>query len=795
MTPLTLLSAVIVLGVVTAQLWSPERPWVLGLTGTLILGYAAAIASKRRRLAASVALIAACSLGWSLGAREAWNEPVYKPAEHILQGRIEEQRPPREGRSRIELRLAGATIIGKDGRTSPLRPTTGRLHIWLDGDEDRDLWRGDEVLFRVGPPRYRGPRNFGDRGGLTPRPARASVVAGPLLVERGSGWMRTLSRIRRHLRRRVELSLAPPSRGLVLALSLGDRSELSAEDVLAFRRSGTAHLLAVSGLHVTLVGGFVFWLTMALLARTPFAQRVLIIRPAAIAAILACWGYAMVTGLGPSAFRAAVMLSFSHAASVAGRPTGRWRAICLAAAVLAIHDPTLVWSAGFQLSFVAVLALIGLEERSHDEKFDGDQDRESLVVRAWRGMWRLVKASAVATAATAPLLLHHFGQVSLWGLIVNVVAVPLTGAFVLPGSLLVTAIGGMSSVVGRWLGWLVGLALDLFLAGLRWAGSLPTCLPPLARPSLVEAAALSFSVLLLVRRRSRIWGGILLLSMCAVWVARLEAPRLRRHLVVSFLDVGAGDATLIRFPDGRRWLVDTGPLAGTSTWSPPVVAAVQRTGFGRLDVLALTHRHLDHAAGVPTLLERIGAERYWSPSSGVGGDPDPLARAAEERGSSLRRGMECGSWMLPGEVRVEALHPCRAEDAGLTENDRSLVLRLTYGDVALLLPGDIEIESERILVERSSELRATVLKLPHHGSETSSSEGLLDVVRPEVAIGSCARSRRRRLPDASVESRLHGRGVLVLSTAELGAIRLTTDGERIRFDTARVGRLDLPLGR
>jgi len=157
--------------------------------------------------------------------------------------------------------------------------------------------------------------------------------------------------------------------------------------------------------------------------------------------------------------------------------------------------------------------------------------------------------------------------------------------------------------------------------------------------------------------------------------------------------------------------------------------------------------------------------------------------------------MECGSWMLPGEVRVEALHPCRAEDAGLTENDRSLVLRLTYGDVALLLPGDIEIESERILVERSSELRATVLKLPHHGSETSSSEGLLDVVRPEVAIGSCARSRRRRLPDASVESRLHGRGVLVLSTAELGAIRLTTDGERIRFDTARVGRLDLPLGR
>ena len=795
MSPLPLLSAVLVIGVATAR-WCPlDRLPILAAAGLAILIYGLSIYCERQISSAVACLVASWLLGWSIGARDSWDEPLYKPREHILQARVEELRPSRGDRSRLELLLQGAAILGKEGEVNPLHPARGRLQVWSDAPLPPELARGDAILLRVGPPRRRESRNFGDGGVFLHRPSQASLLAGPLLVKRGPWWNRGLTRLRGHLRRGVDLAVDSPARGLVLALSLGDRSALNEVDLLAFRRSGTAHLLAVSGLHVSLIGGFLYWLATIILVRTPLAQRVLIARPAAVVAIVGCWFYALLTGLGPSAFRAAVMLTFSHAATVAGRPAGSKRAICIAAAVLLIDDPTLIWSAGFQLSFIAVLALTGLERGPGTETLDEEDGQSSLFSRVVRGIRQIVETSAVATGATAPLLLHHFGQVSCWGVLVNVVAVPLTGLVVLPGSLSITAIAGLSDVLGRWLGHIVAPLLNLFLSGLRCAGSLPSLLPSLARPNLVEAMVFSTSVLLLARRGKRKWGVLMLVAACLIWTVRLELPRIRGSLEITFLDVGAGDATLVRLPDGSRWLVDSGPRRGTPTWTPPVVAAVQRSGFGRLDLLALTHGHLDHAAGVPALLERIGSKRFWFPATSGNRESELLLTLAGERGIPVNQGLDCGSTRLPGEVLLEVLHPCGDEDAQMSENDRSLVIRLTYGQVSVLLPGDIERVAESALVRRSRDLQATVLKLPHHGSSSSSSDELLDAVRPKVAIGSCARSRRRPLPDAAVTARLRERGILVLSTAELGAIRLSTNGRRIRFDSARTGSLDLPLSR
>jgi competence protein ComEC len=276
------------------------------------------------------------------------------------------------------------------------------------------------------------------------------------------------------------------------------------------------------------------------------------------------------------------------------------------------------------------------------------------------------------------------------------------------------------------------------------------------------------------------------------WAARLDVAGLDRSLTVTFVDVGAGDAILIDLPRGGRMLVDAGPRPGSGSRGTEVVEAAERFGYGRLALLALTHGHSDHAAGVASVMAHVGAERYWAPLSDVagsrGGPPDRIARGL---GAEVATAPAiCGAHDFGG-VRLEVLHPCGQEARLHGENDRSLVIRLVFGDVAFLLPGDVEEAAEALLLRDPGRLRATVLKLPHHGSATSASEGFLDAARPSIAVASCGASPRRPLPHPALVERLAARGTLVMSTAELGALRFRTDGHGVRVWSARVGEVEV----
>lgn len=784
----------LVAGLVLSPVVPVARPLAFVVAAIAVALQVAAAGRARRHLwPALAAYAAAFALGWARGAAAAWPAPAFKDCEHVLVGEATSITAGEEGRWLVGLRLRGAATVSKDGTPARLWPVATEATLATDEATARRFRLHDRVLVRARALARRQRRNFGDGEGWSAPPAFGTLVAGPLVVRDGPPIASGLERARAFLSARLGQVLSRRVRGIVVAMVLGDRSLLEAADVEAFRRTGTAHLLAVSGLNVTLVSLLVLWIARAALVRTRLAVRFRVASAAALVAISSCWGYALLTGLDPPVFRAAVMTTAVLAAQAIGRPPRGGRAIGLAAAILLFLDPTLATSPGFQLSFVAVLALDGLGPWSAAGRGDSGSHAGRLRAAA-AALWRAASTSFAATLATSPILAYHFGLVSPLGVVVNAVAVPVSSWALMPAMFVITGVGAASPWAARGLGLVVEPAVELFMAGLHWAGGLHGVCAAVSRPALHEALLLTVAGLAVVRptRRARALALAAAVIAAASWAVRLDVAGLDRSLTLTFVDVGAGDAVLIDLPQGGRALVDAGPRPGSGSRATDVVEAAERLGYGRLELLALTHGHADHATGVTAVLAHIGAARYWAPladAAGIrGGPPDATVRSLGARVATAPA--ICGAHDLGG-VRLEVLHPCGPEARRLGENDRSLVIRLVYGALSFLLPGDVEAAGEAALLRDAARLRATVLKLPHHGSATSASEPFLDAVRPEIAVASCSNSRRRPLPHPALVDRLAARGALVLSTAELGAIRLRTDGRGLRLWSARVGAIEL----
>lgn len=768
------MAAALVLGLVAVQLLllSPEATSAAVIIA-LVLHQVVFVLCRRRRhlVSGAAALIAALAAGAAVGAVEPWSRPLFKHSEQLLAGQVSKVSRGRDDRWRARLRLEAVATVGK-GEAGPLRSTfPGELFVTLDEPDARRLVPRQRVLVRVRQVRDRQRANFGD--GSWSRPPRfAWAVAGPLVIDEAPWWARALERLRRRLRARLHRVLEPEAAALATALVVGDRSGLPAATMDAFRRTGAAHLLAVSGLHISLISGLIFWGCTAVLLRTSLAARGRVAALAVAPATLGCWSYALVTGAGPPAVRAAIMTSAALLAWAVGRPSRADHAVWLAAVILLVDRPELAFRAGFQLSFAAVLVLQRLGLSGLTRSTSNEADSGGLV-RCGRALRKATTTALIASLVTAPVVAHHFGYLSPWAPVVNVVAVPVMGAALLPATLILAAVAAAWEPLGGVLALPVGAGLELFLGGLRAASELPSSAVSVPRPTMLEATGLVTALVLVLWRRR--WMTLVALALVAVVtvtaIARLQAPRLQRELRLTFVDVGSGDATLIELPGGGRVLIDAGPRAAQVSSPNEVVTALGRRGWGQLRLLALTHGHADHVTGAPAVLEAVGAASLWRP--GVESGP--------------RR---CGAQVIGG-VRFEVLYPCDRSVAGLEENDRSLVLRLVYGDVAVLLPGDIEAAAEARLLSAGHQLRAQVLKLPHHGSDTSSSEAFLEAVDPELAVASCGRSRRRRLPHPRVAARLARRGAMVLGTAEVGAVEVVTDGERIEVATARLGAVRL----
>lgn len=599
------------------------------------------------------------------------------------------------------------------------------------------------------------------------------------------------------LRRRVEVTIDclyheyPDHVHILKGMLLGKRSQLPASTIDLFRNSGSLHILAVSGLHVGLITALCF-LSFSLFGLPRKTVCLL-----TIASVIL---YACLVGFRPSVLRASFMAILFLIAQIIDRDADLTNLLAFAALVLLLINPAQLWDVGFQLSFAAVACIVYLLPKwnafiaglSTDQSTQ-EEHAISQLEEVWGSGWKrairwLVVAFGVTLSAqigTFLIIARHFRRAYPLGLI--------AGPFVVGLAAPIVAIVSISVVLGMiWLPlatpfvYANHFVLFVFLSiveffGQPWAG-VKMSPPSLGWVSFYIAGCLAIAHWRWVseyRDKAVIIGTAVL----AIWIWDAALKGEGNLLEITFLDVGQGDAAFVRFPDGKTMLIDGGAnRRGFDNGERVLDPFLCSKGVFSLDLLVLSHPDNDHGGGLAHILRTFNVNRVL----GVPHRSLPplthryLHQIVDEKDIPHELG-DAGKIQLTPTAQLALLHPRDEASVNLMDediNNDSLVLKMTYGDVRILFTGDIKRETELALISNGCDLSAEILKVPHHGSASSSSSEFLEAVHPRAAIFSVGTRNRYGFPSEKVVNRYQEWGCRILRTDGLGAIRLRTDGRR-----------------
>jgi len=657
------------------------------------------------------------------------------------------------------------------------------------------LYEGDHIRLhgKVRPaPDQRNPGGFDYAAYLARRGICCTMSVGtPAEVTRTSRERNVLTdlvvTVRHHVRRQITRYVPSNDGQAVLqALLLGDRSRITDAQRERFARTGLMHLLAVSGLHVFLVGMVLYVLLRPLLMRLRLGWRTVEVGRAVLTVVVLSL-YMLLTGARPSVVRAVIMSALFIGGIVFQRSAHSLNTLGVAALVLLAIRPPALFDAGFQLSMAAVAGIVTLNPRFLD--LIPEECRASTV-----GDWLVstVTVSAAAMLGTAPVLLYHFGWVSIAGLLLNVAGIPCTG-LALSAAMAMEVVGGVWPMAGATFGSTATLFVDGLLMTSRWGTEwFSWAGVRMVNPSgwvlgALVAGIVGFAQWPRPRIRWRCLLCALLLAVGGVWT-NVVGEDAEPTLDLVFFDVGQGDALLASTPGGKHVMVDTGPrsFGGSSAAAHSVLPYLKQHGIHRLDAVVITHPDGDHLGGLPSILKEVSVGQVLHSGQRVQTDLYRQTRRILDRRGVSEQAIDRGDVFTFGGMRLQVLgppaHPARR---GIeSENGKSVVLHLTYGRTDVLLPGDVEINAEQDLLRTyGGQLASRVVKVPHHGSSTSSTssfvQAVADTTREVEAVVSVGRSNQFGMPNGEVLSRWVESGASVHSTARKGAVWLRTDGESV----------------
>jgi competence protein ComEC len=532
--------------------------------------------------------------------------------------------------------------------------------------------------------------------------------------------------------------------GILIALAMGERSGITPEQWQVFRATGTSHLVAISGLHIGLLAGFIFFIARYLWPYCGSAALILASpRAAAIIALLIAALYAALSGFAVPAQRALIMLSIVLISLFRLHKVQSSQVLGFALLGVLLLDPVAVLSPGFWLSFgaVATIGLAAFGRLTVDKSW-----------RIWgRLQWRI-------SLALIPLLIFLFQQASLVSPLANLLAIPVVSFLVVPlvlvATALVSSLPDFSSVLflladkilaALW--WALAYFADTPLS--QWYGVKPTLL-------VLGLASLGFMLLLAPKAWPAKYAGLFML-IPLLWPN--TAPPKHNQVEITLLDVGQGLAAVVQ-SEKHTLVFDTGPKFSSSfdTGDAVVVPFLRQKNIKKLDMLILSHKDNDHRGGFESIKNNIAITKVLS--------------SYDEKGSEAC--LSGQHWLWDG-ILFEILNP-EPEQNDKTRNNASCVLRVSVGQESILLSADIEKLTEDRLVQRHrsnlSNLKSTFLVVPHHGSKTSSSQSFIDVVSPEVALVPVGYKNRYRMPHSSVLQRYKDSSIKLKQTFSTGAISI-----------------------
>jgi competence protein ComEC len=683
---------------------------------------------------------------------------------------------------------------------------TGKIRVSV-GEEINSAGYGDIIRVRgklFEPTGFNNPRGFDYAGYLAQSNISAMMYVKTFdaiqVINRGAGIFRTTQDWRERIRQSFLESTTGDGSAILQAMVLGEEGRLTDELRDRFMAAGVTHIISISGSHLGMAAILCFGLIRWLLFMMPegfYHRMTLYTDPKHIAAWLTLplvVFYSLLAGGQVATVRSLIMISAGLLAIILHRENALMHALALAALVILVASPQAIFDISFQLSFLSVLVIGYVVSLWNELQFKA----ENRFRKIRNSALLLIIISLSTGLATGPLVAYYFNQISFAGIVSNLVIVPFAGMVVVP-------LGLFSGILSLFthhlpLGWMNQGISDMFISAVSFFSRLPLAEfhPPAPTPLWLLLYAVFF-ILLFMHARARLLSrfkpfesssrismmpviGIALAGMCLMLPFALSFVPEQRMLV-SFPDVGQGDCSLIELPGGKAVLIDGGGARDNRFDIGRRVLApwLWNKGIRRLDLVVLSHPHPDHMNGLIAILKKFEVAAVWE--SGLDTDLpgyDEFRAVMRDRKIRNRLVSADDPPMMLGEAMISVLHPGRGFDAHdrqafAAENNRSLVVQIRSEGRSLLFTGDIGIEAEHRILGNIREMKTDLVKVPHHGSKSSSSEDFVSQTRPEVAVVTVGRGNLYHHPSDEVLAHYERIGAQICRTDIDGAVTITVN--------------------